>query len=140
MELFLQVEEGCGSEVGADAVKVEEELDVASDREGGDDAGDLIVEGYPEVERQEGVDGEAGDGDFDGGAGVLLGEEVAGEERDEVLGEEGEREYREEVCGEGDVLLRETAGAEEGCDHFCPQGDDAESGGKGEENNLFDFF
>ncbi len=50
MELFLEVEEGCGGEVGADAVKVEEELDVACDGEGGDDAGDLVVEGYAEVE------------------------------------------------------------------------------------------
>ena len=59
-------------------MKVEEELDVAGDREGGDDAGDLVVESYAEVEGQEGVDGETSDGYFDGGTGVLLGEEVAG--------------------------------------------------------------
>lgn len=43
------MEEGRGGEVGADAVEIEEELDVAGDRESGDDAGDLVVEGYPEV-------------------------------------------------------------------------------------------
>lgn len=59
-------------------MKVEEELDVAGDGEGGDDAGDLVVKGYAEVEGEEGVDGEAGNGDFDGGTGVLLSEEVAG--------------------------------------------------------------
>lgn len=78
MELFLEVEEiGCG-EVGTDAVEVEEELDVACDREGGDDTGDLVVEGDAEVEGEEGVDADSGDGYFDGGASVLLGEEVAG--------------------------------------------------------------
>lgn len=129
-----------GGEVGTDAEEVEEELDVTGDGEGGDDAGDLVVEGYAEVEGEEGVDGQAGDRDFDGGAGILLGEEVAPKERDEVLGEEGDGEDSEEVCREGDVLSGEIAGTEEGGDDFGAEGDEAEGGGKGEEDDLFDFF